>query len=295
MQQKISNLYLKIKTYITTNFSKDKLKSHLRLVLSVFVIFFAVFVIVVMFSDSDIENFSYDEEEQYDETCNVQGILLRGDLYTYGTETPEGSTDMSASEDTLYLISDSETRDNIKAYLIEVDSYGGSPAAAEEIYEAIKYAQKPVVAHIREAGLSAAYYAIADADKIYSLRNSSVGSIGVTQSYLDYTESNSNEGLKFVELAAGKFKDSGTPDRALTQEERNLFMRDLTIVHENFIRAVAEGRNLAVEEVQKLADGSMMLGQQAIESGLVDEIGGYNEAVTFIEDEYLDDVAKVCW
>ena len=97
-------------------------------------------------------------------------------------------------------------------------------------------------------------------------------------SYLDNSAYNEIEGYTYVELASGKFKDAGSPDKPLTDEERELFMRDINIVHEEFVNAVATLRNMPVAEIQALADGSSMTGRQAETAGLVDKIGGRSAA-----------------
>ena len=193
-----------------------------------------------------------------------------------------------------YLIGEAEYTDEIKGILIEVDSYGGSPAAAEEVAHALKASQKPVVVFIRGAGLSAAYFAITPADKIFALKSSDVGSIGTTQSYVDNVSKNQSEGYSFVQLSVGKFKDAGNPDKPLTPEEKNLFMRDLYILQENFIQTVSENRTIAMEKVRAIADGSSVLGQQAKELRLIDEIGDYSDALMYLEDE-MGEEASVCW
>ncbi len=264
-------------------------------------------LILVLFLISLLANFTYGlitsnpEPEQYVEfeNCNVAFLQLHGELVTYTPTDAEGQIlegyeDTTASEDVLYLLGEAEYADEIKGILIEVDSYGGSPAAAEEIANALKASQKPVAAFIRGAGLSAAYMAITPADQIFALKSSDVGSIGVTQSYLDNVSKNQSEGHSFVQLSAGKFKDAGLPDKPLTQEERELFMRDITILHENFIQTVSQNRNIAIEEIRKIADGSSVLGEQAQRLGLIDEIGDYDTALTYLED-VMGEEASVCW
>jgi len=103
-------------------------------------------------------------------------------------------------------------------------------------------------------------------------------------SYLDNTKQNQAEGLTYNQLSVGKFKDSGNPDQPLTAEEKELFMRDIKILHENFIKAVAENRNLDIEKVGVMADGSTMLGDMAIENGLIDRIGSFDEVEEYINE-----------
>ncbi len=269
-------------------------------------IFVLVGVIILLFGISFLSNltshfffptFEETDSEYFD--CNVMGIEIRGELYTYVPTDKDGNKiegyeDTTTSEDVVSLIWQAENDDNIKGTLIEVDSFGGSPVAGEEIANEIKLAKKPVVAFIREIGTSASYLAISPSDRIFGSKYSDIGSIGVTMSYLDNISKNQQEGYSFVQLSTGKFKDSGSPDKVLTQEERNLFMRDLKIAHENFIQSVSENRNIAIEKVREIADGSTVMGEKAVELGLIDEIGSYNEAEKYIEEQTGEDI-NVCW
>jgi protease-4 len=281
----------KIITYIKNNL-------YVRSVLTIIAAIITV-VILILALDYLLPDESDSSWYSNDKSCNVAGIEIRGDIYTYLPLDSEGyklygNEDTVTSEDILYYIGHAKYDDDIKAILIEVDSYGGSPVAAEEIANAIKNVQKPVVAFIREAGVSAAYYAITSADYIFATRNSDVGSIGITQSYLENSSFNQNEGYSFIQLSIGKFKDSGNPDKPTTEEDRELFMRDLNIIYQNFIETVSVNRNIPIERVRAIADGSTVLGAQAKELGLIDEVGGYADAQRYLEDVLGEDV-DVCW
>jgi protease-4 len=230
--------------------------------------------------------------------CNVAGINIHGSLLTYIPEHAEGDTyfdyDVSASEDIVWMIDQAEEDENIQAILVEVDSPGGLPVAGEEIADAIKNTTKPTLAFIRSAGTSAAYWAISSADKIWASKNSDVGSIGVTMSYLNNVEKNKNEGYTLEQLSIGKYKDSGSSDRALTAEEKALFLRDINIIYENFINVVSVNRNIPRDEVKSFADGSTVLGEKAKELRLIDEIGGYNEVEKYLT-ETLGTKPSICW
>lgn len=233
-----------------------------------------------------------------DSSCNVLGINLHGDLYTYIPPNNDSELlsekDVVASENIVGSIQKAETVENIKAIIIEVDSSGGYPVAGEEVANAIKAATKPVVAFIRQSGTSASYWAITTADQIFASKNSDIGSIGVTMSYLQNVSKNEKEGLSYVQLSAGKYKDAGSPDKPLTEEEKRLMIRDLKIIHENFIEEVALNRNLPIEKVRAIADGSSFLGERAKELGLIDEIGGLSEVEKYIENK-IGEKSEVCW
>jgi protease-4 len=231
-------------------------------------------------------------------SCSVTGINLHGSIYTYipegAEDDPDFDYDSVASENVIWSIENANASPNIKAIVVEVDSSGGTPVAGEEIAEAIKNSGKPVVAFIRDIGASAAYWAVSPADKIWASKNSDVGSIGVTMSYLNNIEKNKKEGYVYEQLSIGKYKDSGSPDKPLTAEEKNLFLRDLKIINDNFIKAISENRNLSIEKVRSFADGSTVLGEKAKELGLIDEIGGINEVEKYLESE-LGEHPEICW
>lgn len=231
--------------------------------------------------------------------CNVTGIELHGDLVAYISpadyDTDGNITvDETASQDVNHYIEQAEKDDAVKAILIEVDSYGGLPIAGEEIGVALKNSNKPTVVFVRGAGASAAYLAASGAEKIFASKYSDVGGIGVTMSYLDNVKKNQQDGLTYNQLSSGKYKDTGNPDRPLSKEEIDLLMRDVNIMHQNFIKTVAENRKMDIKAVQIMADGSTMLGEMALQKELIDQIGGINEVSEYLKQKIGEDV-EICW
>ena len=238
-----------------------------------------------------------------DDSCNVIGIEIRGCIATYKPDSADDSSNLfstdtcdtyTSSEEVVGLIESAMNVDEVKGVVLEIDSTGGMPVAAEEIATALKALGKPSVAWIRGYGDSAAYWIASSADTIVASENSDVGSIGVTQSYVDNVKQNQTEGLTYNQLISGKYKDIGTPDRSLTLEEKALIQRDLDITYENFVRTVATNRNLTVEKVRALADGSSMLGAMAKEKGLVDVLGTKPAVWKTLEDK-INARPEVCW
>jgi protease-4 len=234
-----------------------------------------------------------------EEICNTFGIELHGYVVTYiapESKDEDGNmlSDETASENVVFAIEDADRDDTIKAIILEIDSYGGYPVAAEEIANALKRAKKPTVALVRSAALSAAYWSASGADIIFASALSDIGSIGVTMSYLDSYKKNLTDGLNYNSLSVGKFKDYGDHDKPLTGEEKDLIMRDLNIIYNNFIKEISINRNLDIEKVKQLADGSSMPGEMAIKAGLIDRIGGMYEVKEYLREKIGEDV-WVCW
>jgi signal peptide peptidase SppA len=249
---------------------------------------------------SGYSDYSSDEEESgEDSNCNVKGLNLHGEIFTYNSydsynDQDKVMFDQVSSEELIFALDKAQNSDNIKAVIVEIDSPGGSPVAGEELADAFKKSKKPVIAVIRERGLSAAYMAASGAETIFASKFSDVGSIGVTMSYVQEVEKNKKAGLEFITLSSGKYKDSGSPERALSKEEKDLFMRDINIIFENFVKLVAENRKLSEVNVRKLADGSSMLGEAALKNGLIDQIGLMKDAEKFISKK-IGEKAEVCW
>ena len=202
--------------------------------------------------------------------------------------------DETSSDNITHQIEDAEADEEIKAIILEIDSWGGQGIAGEEIADALKRATKPTIALIRSMGVSAAYFAATGSDVIFASDFSDVGGIGVTASYIDFAKQNEEEGITYNQLSSGPFKDLGAWDKSLTKEEKTLVMRDIEILHEKFVQAVAENRGLELEKVQTLADGSTMLGEMALENELIDYIGGLHEVENYLT-ELLNQPANVCW
>ena len=230
-------------------------------------------------------------------SCAIRTVRIRGMLATYLPPDVDGDvpSDATSSEDVVDALRAAEGDDTAEGIILDIDSPGGYPVAAEEIANALRAVGKPTVALIRQQGMSAAYWAATGADRIVASALSDVGSIGVTMSYVDNVEANRQNGNGYVSLSAGKYKDAGDPNRRLTDEERSLFQRDLDIVHALFIDAVAANRALDVSVVRAVADGSSVLGGRAKELGLIDEIGGLDEAAAYIAAQTGADRHDVCW
>ncbi len=230
--------------------------------------------------------------------CNVLAIDIRNCIATYKPDPDSKNTNncdvITSSEEVMNVIESAKTDDTIKAVLLAIDSTGGMPVAAEEIADAMKGLGKPSVAWVRGGAVSAAYWIASSADTIVAAENSDVGGIGITQSYVDNAKQNQTEGLTYNQLSTGLYKDTGSSDKPLTTAERLYLERDLNIMLDNFIRAVATNRNLSIEKVRALADGSSMLGAMALKNGLIDKLGTKQQVWDELEKQ-IGEKPEVCW
>ena len=171
--------------------------------------------------------------------------------------------------------------DSVKAVVFRIESPGGGVSPSQELYREIQRAaeKKPVVASMGSVAASGGYYIASGGQKIYANPGTITGSIGVIAQFTNLEELFKKIGFRMEVVKSGAFKDVGNPGRTMTPEEREYLQKLLDSVHEQFIRDVARGRRMPEEKVRGIADGRIFTGEQARELGLVDELGGLNDAI----------------
>src|SRR5580658_3313018 len=172
---------------------------------------------------------------------------------------------------------------SVKAIILHVNSPGGGAAASEEIYREVlrirDEKKKRIVASIETVGASGAYYVSSASDKIFADNASIVGSIGVIAEWYNYEELMKWAKLQQITLKAGEFKDTGSPTRPMTPEERAYLQSLIDNMHVQFIHSVAVGRKMKDDQVRALANGKVWTGEEALPLKLVDQIGDFRAAI----------------
>jgi protease-4 len=170
----------------------------------------------------------------------------------------------------------------IKAIVLRVDSPGGAVAPSQEIFEEVKKAtsNKKVVASMGTIAASGGYYVASPADRILANPGTITGSIGVIMEIPNIEGLMDKVGIKTQVVKSGRNKDMASVFREMKDEERIILQGVIDDVYRQFVEDIAETRDMDVEEVIKLADGRIFTGRQAVELGLVDELGGLEEAIS---------------
>jgi len=173
--------------------------------------------------------------------------------------------------------------ERVKAVVLRINSGGGSGLASEIIWREVSLLKKvkPVVVSMGDYAASGGYYIAAPADSIFAEATTLTGSIGVfglipnLQGLL-----NNKLGLSFDVVKTGKFADMDVdPDKGLSEEERAIIQIEVNRFYDVFLQRVADGRQLSVNQVDSIGQGRVWTGQQALQLGLVDKIGGIDEAI----------------
>ncbi len=181
----------------------------------------------------------------------------------------------------------------VEAIVLRVDSGGGSAQASDIIAHEIKLCKegknkKPVVVSMCGAAASGGYYISAYADKIYAEPTTITGSIGVIGLLPNFEGLYDKLDINWSQIKFGKNSDLGSTHRKMTEEEKKLFKDMIEHTYDIFIDVVADGRGMDKEVVKSLAQGRIWSGKQALENGLVDELGNLEDAIA-----YAAELAKI--
>lgn len=189
------------------------------------------------------------------------------------------------SQPVIEFIDELEENPKVKGVILRIESPGGGVSASQEIFRAIKKLneKKPVVASMGSVAASGGYYVAAPAKAILANPGTITGSIGVRMELTNLMGLMDTLGVAHESIVSGKLKDAGSPYRELTQEERAYFQGVVADLFDQFVTDVAEGRKLSPEKVKEIADGRVLTGRQAQVEGLVDGLGGLDDAKNLLK------------
>ena len=171
---------------------------------------------------------------------------------------------------------------SVKAIVLRVDSPGGGVAASQEIYEEVKSISdtvKPIVVSMGSLAASGGYYVSCGATRIVADPGTITGSIGVIAMFPNYAKLMTKLGLQMDVIKSGKYKDSGSPFRQMTEQDKKYFQGVVDNSFDQFLNVVAEDRKLPIDKLKKFADGRVFTGAQALKLGLVDTLGSFQDAI----------------
>ena len=189
------------------------------------------------------------------------------------------------SRDIVRQLSDYRHDPQVRGIILRIDSPGGAVAPAQEIYSEImklRADHKMVYASLGTVAASGGYYIACAADYVLANPGTLTGSISAVMAFNNIEELTKKVGVKPYIIKSGKFKDVGSPLRTMTPDEQKLLQGVVNDVHEQFVQAIATGRDLPLAEVHKIADGRIMTGQQALKLKLIDEVGGLEKTIDLL-------------
>ncbi|MHC1582070.1 MAG: signal peptide peptidase SppA [Candidatus Syntropharchaeia archaeon] len=200
-------------------------------------------------------------------------------IYVQGPLVTENLPRYASSEKICEELRNAEKDGSVKAIVLRINSPGGTPAAAQEIVDEMKKIDKPIVVSMGDMATSGAYYISVPAEKIVANPDTLTGSIGVIWVFENREGKYKEEGINYTIVKSGKMKDMGAPWRNLTKEELEYAYEIVNETYQRFVMEVVENRKLSISEVENLSDGRILLGEDAKELGLIDELGNLYDAI----------------
>jgi len=238
-------------------------------IIAVLVFFFGIFILTIV---------SWILSDESDETVSTGGEKIA----VVDLREP-----IVASDDVVRQFKKYRENKSIRAIVFRVESPGGGVSASQEIYEEVKKtrdAGRPVVVSMGSVAASGGYYVSCGATKIVANPGTLTGSIGVIFQFLHFKQLMDKIGVDESTFKTGKFKDSGSPFRKTTEDEKQYFNSLIGDVYDQFVDVVAEERGMDRSEVLKYADGRVFTGRQAYEYGFVDTLGTMEDAINIAAD-----------
>ena len=201
-------------------------------------------------------------------------------IYAVG-EITDAAGEGIVAKDLIKTINDVAKDSAVKAVVLRVSSPGGSAYASEQIWHALNKlkAKKTLIVSMGDYAASGGYYISCMADKIVAQPNTITGSIGIFGVIPNISGLNEKLGLTYDGVKTNKMSDAITVNRKFTPEERDLMQNYVNRGYELFVKRCADGRKMKTEQIKAIAEGRVWTGGDAIKNGLVDKIGGLNDAI----------------
>jgi protease-4 len=222
---------------------------------------------------------------------NVAVIVAAGEIL-FGSQPPG----VIGGESTARLLREARNDDSVMAVVLRIDSPGGSSFASDIIMHevmALRAAGKPVVASMGSVAASGGYVIGMQADKIIASPSTVTGSIGIFGMFPTYQRTLDAVGIAVDGIGTTPWSGQLRPDRAMSEQAKALFQLVIDDGYQDFITKVAESRELDVEFVDEIGQGQVWIGADALDNGLVDDLGGLDDAIAAAaelaeldEDEY---------
>lgn len=246
------------------------MKSFLKTVLAVILVFFGLGVIISYFSAGMMDDDSPVVTAKSIVHLEMNGVIMNGKKF-------------------LKSLEDYRKNDNVKAFVISMNSPGGAVGPSQELYTELKKIRdelkKPVVCVSTSMLASGGYYAAMGCSKLIVAPGTLVGSIGVIMEFADLNKLYDWAKVSRYSIKSGQFKDSGAEYRPMRDDEKQLFQNLIDEVYTQFKTTVMQERKISEEIVAANADGRVFTGAFAVKNGFADGEGFLSDAVKLAASE----------
>ncbi|SDM13122.1 protease-4 [Halogranum gelatinilyticum] len=222
---------------------------------------------------------------------NVAEVAVEGPISRDGGPGRLPTSPGGASADEIAdLVEAADEDDNVQALLVKLDTPGGAVVPSDDIRRAAAAFDGPTVAYTTDVCASGGYWIASGCDELWAREGSIVGSIGVIGSRPNVSELADQLGVSYERFAAGKYKDAGQPLKEMSDDERSYLQGIVDDYYEHFVERVAEGRDMDPEAIRE-TEARVYLGTEALELGLVDQLGTREEVEDHVADRIGEEVS----
>lgn len=208
----------------------------------------------------------------------AEGQIMRGS----SEDDPFFGATVLGSDSFAKTIREVRDKEAVKAVILRINSPGGDAVASDLMWREVRLLRekKPVIVSMSDVAASGGYYiAMADDTPVLAYAGTYTGSIGVFFGKINLRGFYDKIGIKKETLTRGRYADINSDYRSLTEDERRKLRSDIEVFYKNFVEKVAQSRNRDWDQIHEVAQGRVWLGSQALEQGLVDELGGLDRAI----------------
>lgn len=195
----------------------------------------------------------------------------------------QGSVSKVGPEEVNKALRKARKNKKVKAVVLRVNSPGGSAMASEHIWKEIENTkkEKPVIVSMGNLAASGGYYIAAGADRIFAEPSTITGSIGVFGMLPNFKELTDKMGFHSQQVKTNENAITYSPFKEMDQEQHDFILESIQEIYTLFKTRVSEGRNLTMDQVEEIAQGRVWTGEQALDNGLVDQLGGFQDALDY--------------
>lgn len=204
----------------------------------------------------------------------IHGTISRGFSFFGGSSTQQ----------VLRVLGKIKAKKSIKALILDLDSPGGEPYPCKELADFVKKIKKTTIALIKGSATSGAYWVASACDRVIADELSIVGGIGVLGLRPDLSGLLQKLGVSIDSIASGKYKELGWPFQKPGKEEKEIIEKQVKVIHESFFGTVREKRKLNEKMLPDIKEGKIFYGKEALEAGLIDSLGGREEALELAKE-----------
>ena len=226
-----------------------------------------------------------DSEEYNVAKVSVSGPIKRDKGRPSPLSGPGGTT----ADEVVEQIEAADDDEDVEALLVELNTPGGEVVPSDDIRRAVADFDGPTVAYATDLCASGGYWIASGCDELWARDGSLVGSIGVIGSRPNAAGLADKLGISYEQFTAGEYKDAGVPLRDIEEDEREYLQSLIDGYYEQFVETVSEGREMDPEAIRE-TEARVYLGPDALDIGLVDELGVQDDVEAWIAEELDDDV-----